>query len=125
MPHAKRPKFLNLLVIRQPIGAVTSILHRLTGIILFIALPVAAWLLELSLHSEAGYAGAAEWLASGPVRFLIVLLAWVVFHHLFAGIRFLLIDLEWGVTLAPARKTAWTVTLAAPIAALIFVGGLL
>lgn len=125
MPHDSRPKFLNLLAIRQPIGAVTSILHRLTGVLLFLLLPVAAWLLELSLRGPAGYARAGAWLEGAVGQLLLVLLAWIVFHHLFAGIRFLLLDLDWGLARAPARRMAWVATLAAPLAAVLFVGAVL
>ena len=125
MPHDPRPKFLNLLAIRQPIGAVTSILHRLTGVLLFVLLPVAAWLLELSLRDPAGYARAGAWLESGVGQGLLLVLAWIVFHHLFAGIRFLLLDLDWGLQRIAARRMAWIATLAAPLAALLFVGGVL
>jgi len=125
MPHDTRPKFLNLLAIRQPIGAVTSILHRLTGVLLFLLLPVAAWLLELSLRDPAGYARAGAWLEGAAGQALLVILAWIVFHHLFAGIRFLLLDLDPGMKLTSARRMAWVATLAAPLAALLLVGGLL
>ncbi|HSH28504.1 MAG TPA: succinate dehydrogenase, cytochrome b556 subunit [Thiohalobacter sp.] len=125
MPHDARPRFLNLLRIRQPIGAVTSILHRLTGVLLFLLLPLAAWLLELSLRDPAGYARAAAWLDGAVGQLALLLLAWVVFHHLFAGIRFLLLDLDLGMGRTPARRMAWVATLAAPLAALLFVGGLL
>lgn len=125
MPHDSRPKFLNLLTIRQPIGAVTSILHRLTGVLLFLLLPVAAWLLELSLRDPAGYARAAAWLEGTAGQAALLLLAWIVFHHLFAGIRFLLLDLDLGLELSSARRMAWVATLAAPLAALLLVGGLL
>lgn len=125
MSHDSRPKFLNLLAIRQPIGAVTSILHRLTGVLLFLLLPVAAWLLELSLRDPAGYARAAAWLEGAAGQAALLLLAWIVFHHLFAGIRFLLLDLDLGMELSSARRMAWVATLAAPLAALLFVGGLL
>jgi succinate dehydrogenase / fumarate reductase cytochrome b subunit len=107
------PKFLDLLRIQMPVGAVLSIAHRISGVLLFLCLPLAAYLLDLSLQGPAGYARAAAWFDSLPLQVLLILLAWSVFHHLLAGIRHLLLDIHIGVDKQPARRSAWLVNLSA------------
>lgn len=118
MPHtASRPRFLNLMLIRMPVGALTSIGHRLSGVLLFLCLPLAAFMLDLSLQGADGFAQAARLLNSPWLRFVELVVAWSLAHHFLAGIRFLLIDLEIGVDKAPARMTALAVNVAAPVVA--------
>ncbi len=105
----KRPVFLDLTRIHFPVMAVLSIGHRISGVLLFLAVPFAAWLLHRSLESPAGYAAAADFLDSTMVRGVLVLLLWMVAHHFYAGIRYLLLDLDLGVDLVSARRSAWTV----------------
>lgn len=120
MPHtATRPRFLNLLRIRMPVGAITSIAHRLSGILLFLCIPLAAFLLELSLRGPEGFERAAQLLSSPPLRLAQLILAWALAHHLLAGIRFLLIDVEVGVARPAARASALAVNLLAPLLALL------
>ena len=107
------PKFLDLLRIQMPVGAVLSIAHRISGILLFLALPFMVYLLALSLQGPAGYALAMDRLGSLPVQILLILLAWSLFHHLLAGIRHLLLDIHIGVEKRAARRSAWLVNLAA------------
>lgn len=121
----KRPVFLNLLQIRQPVTAVLSILHRLTGVLMTLLLPGLIYLLVLSLESEDGFAQVASLLSSNPAKTVIVILAWVLAHHLLAGVRFLLLDIDLGVSRAAARKTAWlthggAIVLAAILAGVLF-----
>jgi len=113
-----RPRFLNLLQIRMPIGAVTSIAHRVSGILLFLAIPLGAFLFELSLKSEAGFEQAAALLQSPLLHLFSLLLAWSLMHHLLAGLRFLILDLGLGLDKPQARRSAWIATLLAPVAAL-------
>ncbi len=112
------PVYLNLFRIRFPVGAVTSIGHRVSGVLLFLALPALLWLLDLSLRDAEGYRQAIALLQSTPLKLASVPLAWSVLHHLFSGIRFLLIDIDTGVQLKPARASAWLVNSAALAATL-------
>ncbi|RMG29397.1 MAG: succinate dehydrogenase, cytochrome b556 subunit [Gammaproteobacteria bacterium] len=116
-----RPRFLNPLAIHLPVGAVASILHRLSGILLFLALLPAAWLLSLSVSGEAGFAAARAFLGLAGVRLFLGLLLWAFLHHFLAGIRFLLLDAGRGRDLAAARRLAWLVNLGAPLLALLWV----
>jgi succinate dehydrogenase / fumarate reductase, cytochrome b subunit len=114
-----RPVFLNLLQIRMPPPAVLSILHRASGMALVLVLPFLLWLFDISLAGEAGFERARVVLHGGFAKLLLFLLAWGVIHHLFSGIRFLLIDFDIGVDRAAARKSAWAVTGSALGAALL------
>ena len=120
----KRPKNLDLLRIRLPIPGIASILHRISGAGLIAMLPVFLYFLELSLAGERGYARTADLLAH-PFNKLVALgVVWACTHHLFAGIRFLLLDLEIGADLGPARASAWAVTLLAALCTLAAAGAL-
>jgi succinate dehydrogenase / fumarate reductase cytochrome b subunit len=111
-PHTP-PKYLDLLRIQMPVGAVLSIAHRISGVLLFLSLPLMVYLLGLSLRGAEGYAQALAWLGGLPVQLLLILLAWAVFHHLLAGIRHLLLDIHIGADLRQARRSAWLVNLGA------------
>lgn len=101
------PKFLNLAQIRFPVGAIASILHRVSGIVLVVALPVLVSALGESLQSPRGFdavldAALRSWLT--PLLFVGV---WALVHHVFAGIRHLLMDVGVGVRLPQARASAF------------------
>ena len=119
-PRSTKPVFLNLLQIKLPWMGLVSILHRITGLLLFLAIPLCFYLLELSLHGEAGFNQVVAIMQSLPFKLFALVLLWVFLHHLLAGIRFLLIDLDIGVNLPRARQSAVSVfisgLLLAPIA---------
>jgi len=99
----------------MPVGALTSLGHRVSGILLFLALPLAAFLLDLSLQGPEGFERAGQLLRSPLLRAVEILFVWSLVHHLLAGIRFLLIDIDIGVEKMPARHSALLVNLAAPV----------
>ena len=119
--HSRRlPVFLNLAQIRFPIGAIASIAHRVSGVLLFIALPVLAVLLDASLRDEAGFAS-VRGLFSSPLSLVVAgVLAWALVHHVLAGIRPLLMDVGVGSELVRARASARLVLVAAPALTLLF-----
>lgn len=119
----QRPKFINLLKIRMPVTAVASILHRITGLILILILPVIIYGLGLSLQGEDGFDQAILLVESPVGRFLFIFIAVSTFYHLLAGIRFLLIDLDIGQSLPPARWSALFVIIATIVIMLILVTG--
>lgn len=105
------PKFLNLLQIKLPPGGIASIAHRISGVLMFFSIPLVAWLFGLSLQSERNYAQALAYLQSSPLKLLSVALVWSLSHHLLAGLRHLLLDIEIGVDRRQARFSAWLVNL--------------
>jgi len=120
---ASRPRFLNLLLIRMPVGAAASIAHRISGIFLFLSIPLAAFLLDLSLQGPEGFTRAAEILSYTPIRALQVVIAWSCVQHVLAGIRFLLLDMDIGLNKSSARLSAWVVNCAAPVLAALLLWG--
>jgi succinate dehydrogenase / fumarate reductase cytochrome b subunit len=107
--NSPRPVFLNLLQIKLPVTGVVSIAHRISGMLLFFCLPAALYLLGLSLSSEAGFQRSVAIVQSLPFRLLALLVIWALLHHLLAGLRYLLIDLDIGVRKTPARASALSV----------------
>lgn len=102
-----RPYYLNLLLIRLPVGAVASILHRASGALLSLLAPMFLYGLMLSLRSEADFLALQAWLHGWPGRLLAVVCVWALAHHFFAGLRHLGFDLGLGEGRAPSRTTAW------------------
>ncbi|UCE77663.1 MAG: succinate dehydrogenase, cytochrome b556 subunit [Gammaproteobacteria bacterium] len=107
------PRFLNLFLIKLPPSGVVSIAHRISGVLMFVSIPVIAYLFALSLESRQGFEQVRVWLASPAAIVLTVLLVWSFSHHLLAGVRHLLLDIEIGVQRAQARTSAWLVNLGA------------
>ena len=101
-----RPKNLDLTKIKLPITAQVSILHRISGVLLFLSIPFFIYLLQLSLSNEQGYAEAVALVDNLFVKLVLFVLLWALMHHLLAGIRFLLIDVDIGVKIDAARKSA-------------------
>ncbi len=101
-----RPKNLNLLTIRLPINAVVSILHRLSGVALYLIWPVMLWLLHSSLDSKAGYDLALATLDQWFVKCLLLMISWAFFHHLYAGLRHLAQDLHWLHGMQQAKNSS-------------------
>ncbi|WP_370653562.1 succinate dehydrogenase, cytochrome b556 subunit [Methylotenera sp.] len=114
-----RPKNLNLFTIRLPINALVSILHRATGCILFLILPVILLLLQFSLSSAQSFESVVSILHSPFIKLMLLGLAWAFFHHFFAGIRHLAMDVHWMTTLMKARYTSKVVLVLGAIATLV------
>lgn len=125
MPNKNdRPVFLDLTRIHMPVNALVSIAHRLSGLLLFLAIPLVIFILSLSLRDENGYAQARALLDGGAMKLLALLVCWALAHHLLAGLRFLLIDLGMGVDRDSSRRSAWLVNIVSGIALLVL-GGIL
>ena len=118
---AKRPKHLDLLRISLPLPAKVSILHRVSGALLFLALPLLIYHLDQSLDSAEGYAAAAEFFSQPLVKLAALVLVWSYAHHFCAGIRYLLLDLHIGLDRIPANRSA-AIVLAASLALTALVG---
>jgi succinate dehydrogenase / fumarate reductase cytochrome b subunit len=109
MQNKRRPVFLDLTRIDLPITAVISIIHRLTGVLFFVLIPFLIYLFDLSLSGQQGFEATSNLLDHWLARALLVLLSWGFAHHLLAGIRYLLIDIDIGVGLESSRVSAWCV----------------
>lgn len=101
-----RPKNLNLFTIHFPVPAIVSILHRISGVFLFLTIPLVLWGLQYSL-TDNGFERLQQCLSTASVKFIFWLLFIPFIFHLVAGIRHLLSDLHIGDTLKMGRTTAW------------------
>jgi succinate dehydrogenase / fumarate reductase cytochrome b subunit len=102
-----RPKYLNLFQIRQPIPAIVSIMHRVSGAVLFLFLWIFLWGLDRSLASPESFASLKATLGHPLLKLVLLALLWAYLHHTFAGIRHLALDLQIGVTLPKVRAMSW------------------
>ncbi len=105
----ERPKYLNLMRIKLPVTGVVSFFHRVSGILLILSIPLVLFLLDKSIQDEAGFNGAIKALQATSVKLIFGAVLLAVVHHLSTGIRFLLFDLDLGVTRESARKISWLV----------------
>ena len=112
--RARRPVYLNLPAIRMPVPAIASILHRISGALLFfVGVPVVLWGIQSSLASPESYASFRAFIAQPLVKVAALVLVWAYLHHLFAGLRHLLQDVQVGLDLKPARQSAIAAIVAA------------
>jgi succinate dehydrogenase / fumarate reductase cytochrome b subunit len=114
-----RPVYLNLLRIHLPLPGWVSILHRVSGALLFAALPLGVWALSVSLADEAGFQRIAGRVTHPLAKLVLLLLIWAFVHHLLAGLRHLALDVHWGVELRHARQTGSAVLLATGLVTLL------
>ncbi len=128
-----RPVYRNIHVTqivsyRLPPAGIVSILHRVSGVVMFLLLPFVVWMLDSSLSSEisydgftnvfvAGVAGLPAWL----VKLVVLGLLWAYLHHFIAGVRHLWMDATHSVSKAQGHSSA-VVTLALSIALTLVLG---
>jgi succinate dehydrogenase / fumarate reductase cytochrome b subunit len=109
MQTDNRPRFLDLRRIRLPLPGFVSILHRASGLLLVAAIPAMIYAFDLSLRNAEGFEQARTLVQGNPARLALLLVIWSLAHHLSAGIRFLLLDVDIGIARPQARASAWGV----------------
>ncbi len=114
-----RPVTLPLMSLHLPLAGWVSFLHRVSGVLLFFCLPLALYALDRAMSGPQAFDEVRNTLAQPAVRVLLLLAVWALAHHLFAGIRHLLMDVHVGVNLAAARRSALIVAIAAGVVVLI------
>lgn len=107
MQNHNRPVYLNLFRIQLPVTGVVSIIHRVTGVVWVLLLPVFAYVLHRSLASESGFQWVVSLWSERSIRLLTLISVLTLMQHFFSGIRHLLLDLDVGISLIVARTTAW------------------
>jgi succinate dehydrogenase / fumarate reductase cytochrome b subunit len=120
-----RPFFLNLILIRLPIAGIMSIVHRVSGVLMVLAIPLMIALLGYSLSGPEGFHTIGAFLHSTLGQGVLFLCLWGLMHHLLAGIRYLLLDLDLGVERPTYRITAILVLVLSPLLAVLLTGGLI
>ncbi len=114
-PKKARPEFKNigygqiLTSYKLPWSGKVSILHRVSGALLFLSLPFILYLFDKSLTSELSFFTFSEVVGNPIVKLFILALIWSFLHHFCAGIRFLMLDLHKGIEKNQIQKSAVTV----------------
>lgn len=88
----QRPVNLDIRTIHFPITAIASILHRVSGVITFVAVGILLWLLGISLSSPAGFEQAVAIVDNFLVKFIIWGILTALAYHIVGGIRHMLAD---------------------------------
>lgn len=123
----RRPVYRNLGLtdllfgIKQPPAAVASILHRISGALLFLALPVILVpLFGQSVQTPETFEAMKEWVSSPLCKLVLLVLMWGYFHHFFAGIRYITLDLHIGNARIPSQRSGLAVLLLGLLMTVIF-----
>lgn len=105
---------------RLPLAGIVSILHRVSGLLMFLLLPFVLYMLDKSLTSEISFEYFKGYTSHMLVKLAILALVWSYLHHFCAGVRHLLMDLHMGLDKDSARKSAVSVfAVSIPLAALV------
>lgn len=99
---------------RLPVAGVVSILHRVSGVVIFVLLPFIVWMFDTSVTSEISFEAftSAFVVGLGPlpawmVKLAVLGLIWAYLHHALAGARHLWMDITHSVTKAHGESSAW------------------
>ena len=103
---SKPPIFLNLLKIQLPIAGVSSILHRISAVGIFVLLLPFSVVLVLASNSEEGFSTASYLLSFNSIKVLLVLLLTGLTYHYISGIRHLVMDFGYWQTLNAGKISA-------------------
>ncbi|NDH79261.1 MAG: succinate dehydrogenase, cytochrome b556 subunit, partial [Burkholderiaceae bacterium] len=111
---AARKRFTNIHVTqiiryRLPASGMVSILHRISGALMFLLLPFILFLFDKSITSELSFEFFKGYVSHPLVKLAILAVCWGYLHHFCAGIRYLFLDLEIGVDKAAANRSAVSV----------------
>jgi succinate dehydrogenase / fumarate reductase cytochrome b subunit len=115
----KRPEFRNIHAFRDlptyrlPAAGWVSILHRISGVLMFVLLPFVIWLFDMSISSEYSFATFRKAFNVGigfvpgfVIKLVVLGLIWAYLHHFIAGVRHLRMD----VSHAAVSKQSGTAT---------------
>jgi succinate dehydrogenase / fumarate reductase cytochrome b subunit len=113
-PKKQRPQFRNIHVTdlgnyRMTLASTVSILHRISGFILFAALPVILYMLQQSLLSEDTFKYFAGIMSHPLAKLVTIGLLWGYYHHFSAGVRHLFMDMHWALEKESSRQSAASV----------------
>lgn len=118
-PHAKRPEFRNIHALkdlpsyRLPPAGIVSILHRISGALMFLLMPFIIWMFDTSISSEFSYAKFTRAFTIGMgivpgwfFKLVVLALIWAYLHHFVAGLRHLWMDINHAVSKEFGRSSA-------------------
>lgn len=104
--NKKRPVNLDLGSFKYPPMAIASILHRVSGVVLFLLLPIILFILAQLLQSEESFIHMTSSLAHSCYKMILWVFAAALIYHLLAGIRHLIMDMGFGEHLEAGRRSA-------------------
>jgi succinate dehydrogenase / fumarate reductase cytochrome b subunit len=115
-------RLVDALGYRLPLAGLVSILHRVSGLVMFILLPFVIWMFDTSLTSEITYgqfasafSGGIGFLPGWFLKLVALALIWAYLHHLIAGLRHLWMDVSHHAVSKEFGHTSAIVTLAVSI----------
>lgn len=117
-----RPVNLALHTMSFPIMAISSILHRISGVVIALLLPVMLCLLHYSLKSEKDFIAIKQSMNGFALKVTVWIFLCALTYHLFAGIRHIFMDLGFGESKAASKHSAMLV-IGAAVISFIFLGG--
>lgn len=111
MQAKSRPKYVSLFTLtpKMSITAKVSILHRATGVILFLSIPFVLFLLHKSLTEVSFYTAFYGAMSCSLAKLIYIVLILTFVYHMIAGVRFLFLDISKGTEIKKAKMTAWIV----------------
>ncbi|AVP57463.1 succinate dehydrogenase, cytochrome b556 subunit [Pulveribacter suum] len=131
----KRPEFRNINIFhdvrtyRMPLAALVSILHRISGMIMFILLPFVIWMFDTSVSSEISFGRFTSAFAAGVgfvpgwlVKLVALALIWAYLHHLIAGLRHVWMDVSHSAVNKDFGRQSAAFTLVVSIALTLVLG---
>ena len=117
--RAKRPEFRNINALsdlptyRLPPAGIVSILHRISGAILFLLMPFIIWMFDTSVSSEYSFARFTHAFGAGIgfvpgwfIKLVALAIIWAYLHHFIAGVRHLWMDINHAVSKEFGRSSA-------------------
>jgi succinate dehydrogenase / fumarate reductase, cytochrome b subunit len=103
----KRPVNLDLATIKFPVMAISSILHRISGVVLFLLFPVMIYFFEMSLKNAGTFTQLQWWFANSvSCKLLLWAFGAAIIYHLLAGVRHIVMDLGFGENVSAGRRSA-------------------
>lgn len=104
--NKKRPINLDLSSLKFPPMAIASILHRISGVLIFLLFPVILFILSHSLQSEDSFAQTKMILTNPYYKLVLWAFGASMIYHVIAGIRHLIMDMGFGESLGAGRMSA-------------------
>jgi len=134
-PASKRPEFRNINALkdlptyRLPAAGIVSILHRISGALMFLLLPFIIWMFDTSVSSEISFArftgvfdAGAGFLPGWFIKLVALALIWAYLHHLIAGLRHLWMDVSHAAVSKEFGRTSAVVTLVSSVGLTLVLG---
>lgn len=105
----ERPVYLSLTQFGWPITAIASIIHRITGVLLFVGIGYLLWLLSIALSSPEGFFDARAILGQPLPKLALIGVVGLLIYHLVAGVKHMIMDFHIGDTFEAASSAAYVV----------------